>query len=134
MKCEECGKYIEKAITIGPTNFDKKTYDCVCETCSEKIYSERRENAIAQEHERIDRGIKEGEFKYVLNCWLNTEYKKMDKAVKPCWVLHFCPYGPLVEYYPITESEFSCDVFGHDCPVFYNAEAFEDGEEKEVKK
>lgn len=94
---------------------------------------------------------------------------------KPCWELKYCPYGPLVEYFPgpwtnehprshveemharaieflrnpgsdvdILHSismflgsfpedwdwlvqydarELSCNVFGHVCPVFFNAEA-----------
>ena len=43
---------------------------------------------------------------------------------KPCNKLGFCPYGQLVEEYPLKEKvdKVSCDVFGHDCPVFYMAE------------
>lgn len=73
---------------------------------------------------------------------------------KPCWELKYCPYGPLVEFFPLlhpvrnksfwgsTEvmswapqnyrkvllgcdpEEISCNVFGHVCPVFLMAEPF----------
>lgn len=59
---------------------------------------------------------------------------------KPCGILGWCPYGPLVEDFPLHgqmhgDAEFgrqplatpsSCMVFGHDCPVFYVAEPFAD--------
>ena len=53
------------------------------------------------------------------------EWKKRVKAVcKPCWELKYCPYGPLVELFPLREErDFqSCLIFGHDCPVFTLAE------------
>ncbi len=43
------------------------------------------------------------------------------KAVcKPCWELKYCPYGPLVEEFPVPEftTHRSCRIFGHECPVF----------------
>ncbi len=57
---------------------------------------------------------------------------------KPCWELRYCPYGPLVEDFPLlhlTEEEATkpkadsgfeeaCGVFGHLCPVFFVAEPF----------
>lgn len=45
-------------------------------------------------------------------------------VIKPCLATGFCPYGTLVEEFPIEleKNERSCDVFGHDCPVFYVAE------------
>jgi len=73
---------------------------------------------------------------------------------KPCWELKYCPYGPLVEYfpaYPVTRSEMEgcldegcedilddlpedmppiiilecyCTIFGHMCPVFFTREPF----------
>jgi len=52
-------------------------------------------------------------------------WKKRVKAVcKPCWELKYCPYGPVVEDFPIKEKidEKSCRIFGHDCPVFFVAE------------
>lgn len=47
-----------------------------------------------------------------------------DKLEKPCHALGYCPYGYLVEFFQIQEDrdQYSCDVFGHDCPVFYLAE------------
>jgi HNH endonuclease len=50
-------------------------------------------------------------------------WERRVKAVcKPCWELKYCPYGPLVEQFPLEHGEFSCRIFGHDCPVFYVAE------------
>lgn len=54
-----------------------------------------------------------------------VDWKKRVKAVcKPCWEIKYCPYGPIVEEFPIKEKadEKSCIIFGHDCPVFYAAE------------
>ena len=59
--------------------------------------------------------------------WLNTKHLVKDTSfvVKPCHKLRFCPYGQLVEEFPLEErNERSCKVFGHECPVFYHAEAF----------
>lgn len=57
---------------------------------------------------------------------------------KPCGVLLWCPYGPLVEDFPFDGMEDeeripqiepeSCEVFGHHCPAFYVAEPFMDPE------
>lgn len=49
-----------------------------------------------------------------------------DNMYKPCIACKFCPYGAMVEQFPINEErdDLSCDVFGHDCPVFYLAEPF----------
>ena len=43
----------------------------------------------------------------------------------PCKKLDYCPYGYLVEGFPLEElrGEKSCPVYGHNCPVFYAAEA-----------
>ena len=44
---------------------------------------------------------------------------------KPCHSCGFCPYGQLVEEYPLQgekRDEVSCKVFGHDCPAYYMAE------------
>ena len=58
---------------------------------------------------------------------------------KPCWKIGFCPYGGLVEYFPLhpehkgkdlnklanegkLDTGYNCKVFGHDCPVFYLGE------------
>jgi hypothetical protein len=54
-------------------------------------------------------------------------WKNRVKAVcKPCWELKYCPYGPLVEDFPLHEQrdERACRIFGHDCPVFSVAEPF----------
>jgi hypothetical protein len=43
----------------------------------------------------------------------------------PCKKLGYCPYGYLVEDFPLEEprGDKSCPVYGHNCPVFYAAEA-----------
>lgn len=44
---------------------------------------------------------------------------------KPCWELNYCPYGSLVESFPITDNEeYRCRVFGHICPAYIVAEPF----------
>lgn len=53
--------------------------------------------------------------------------KRKTKAIcKPCWEIKYCPYGPLIEQFPLQENrdEKSCRIFGHQCPVFYVAEPF----------
>jgi hypothetical protein len=46
---------------------------------------------------------------------------------KPCKKLGYCPYGSLVESFPLKDerTEESCKIFGHDCPVFTCAEGKE---------
>lgn len=54
-----------------------------------------------------------------------VHWERRVKAVcKPCWEIKYCPYGPLVEEFPLKQNpdEKSCRIFGHDCPVFYGAE------------
>ena len=111
------------------------------------------------------------------------ENKLNYRVCKPCWELKYCPYGPMVEDYPIVVdsidmknvtdqyqavldrflrgdlkseadvidsidvleyhwpprwqemekydcSELKCNVFGHICPVFFNAEPFTETKEK----
>ena len=42
----------------------------------------------------------------------------------PCKKLGYCPYGYLVEKFPVeATSEKGCPVYGHECPVFSTAEA-----------
>jgi len=50
--------------------------------------------------------------------------KRVQAVCKPCWELKYCPYGPVVEYFPHPELDThrSCKIFGHDCPVFFVAE------------
>ena len=73
--------------------------------------------------------------------WLNNTIRIHDKSAvpKPCHELTFCPYGELVEEFPLhpehkdvenlnalsneeLNTGYNCTVFGHDCPVFYHAE------------
>jgi len=62
--------------------------------------------------------------------------KKKDYA-KPCEITGICPYGSLVEFFPLAgktvewngqslkidpiqnDSSVACQVFSHDCPIFY---------------
>jgi len=57
--------------------------------------------------------------------------KKVPALCKPCWELKYCPYGPLVEDFPLKQERDSksCIIFGHDCPVFYVAEPFTETKE-----
>ena len=62
---------------------------------------------------------------------MSEETKKEKETIeinKPCLKLGYCPYGPLVEDFPLKEKrdDVSCSVFGHDCPVFTMAEGFVD--------
>jgi hypothetical protein len=47
---------------------------------------------------------------------------------KPCRKLGYCPYGALVEQFPLLRdrSFVTCSVFGHNCPVYTAAEPFQD--------
>lgn len=53
------------------------------------------------------------------------------KAIcKPCWELKYCPYGSLVESFPLSDDEeYDCNIFGHQCPVFSIAEPFTETKE-----
>lgn len=53
--------------------------------------------------------------------WVNNKKIMNPKAKKPCHKTGTCPYGSLVEIYPIRarRGKYSCKTFGHDCPVFY---------------
>jgi len=59
--------------------------------------------------------------------WINNKRRiwKHKEIVKPCHKLGFCPYGQLVEEYPIKRrNKYSCKTYGHECPVYYQAEGF----------
>ncbi len=63
------------------------------------------------------------------------DWKLRVKAVcKPCWEIKYCPYGILVENFPLNEefTDKSCKIYGHDCPVFLVAEPFT--ETKELRR
>jgi hypothetical protein len=64
---------------------------------------------------------------------------KVQNPTKPCHELNYCPYGVLVEYFPLNghqaffngvkldwikprEDAEPCHVFGHECPVYHVAE------------
>lgn len=63
-----------------------------------------------------------------IKAWADrVAWKTRVKSVcKPCWEIKYCPYGPLVESFPLSDerTEKSCRIFGHDCPVFTVAEPF----------
>jgi len=56
--------------------------------------------------------------------WVNTKKIIAPKAKFPCKKLDYCPYGQIVEIYPIMarRGKYSCPTFGHNCPVFYTSE------------
>ncbi len=60
--------------------------------------------------------------------WMaKIDAKRRVKAVcKPCWEIKYCPYGPLVEQFPLADEDDDrcCRIFGHQCPVFHVAEPF----------
>lgn len=75
---------------------------------------------------------------WLKGCVLRTPFTefgeqwKIDPPVavkKPCHKTGFCPYGQLVEAFPIKveRDEISCTVFGHDCPVFRCGEPLAEG-------
>lgn len=48
---------------------------------------------------------------------------RIQAICKPCWEINYCPYGVMVEEFPLTEDEYyKCKVFGHECPVYSIAE------------
>ena len=64
--------------------------------------------------------------KPITTIWINNEKPiwKVSDIEKPCRRLGFCPYGGLVEEYPlrIKRDGKSCKTFGHDCPIYYQGE------------
>lgn len=56
--------------------------------------------------------------------WINCTEPIWEHIPKPCKKLGWCPYGAMVEMYPLEEErgKMSCLVYGHNCPVFYMAE------------
>ena len=58
--------------------------------------------------------------------------RRINHVCKPCWELKYCPYGVLVEQFPVdsldTNAEFgpeqACSIFGHICPVYIVNEPF----------
>jgi hypothetical protein len=56
--------------------------------------------------------------------------KQKIRVSKPCHILNYCPYGPLVEQFPLEHTGKSCTVFQHDCPVWSVSEDVMDTSEK----
>lgn len=52
--------------------------------------------------------------------------RRVKAVCKPCWEIKYCPYGPLVEEFPLAndDDDRRCRIFGHQCPVFHVAEPF----------
>lgn len=125
------------------------------------------------------------ENKFILSRWLNNKIKvfKIKQVEKPCHCCGFCPYGQLVEEFPLgieeekyaikhnkyvkwsnpkgfpedgtwvscpktdkgaspdinwasnkVKNPYSCEVFGHECPVYYHAEGCAEETEKSKSK
>ena len=54
---------------------------------------------------------------------IDTSHHKGDSLAKPCHILRWCPYGELVEFFPLMSSgEAACRVYGHYCPAFHVSE------------
>ena len=60
--------------------------------------------------------------------WFNESVMVDKNAEKPCYVLNWCPYGGLVEAFRIRKgiTKYTCQVFRHDCPVFYISEEIDE--------
>ena len=56
------------------------------------------------------------------NHWINTQTIICDDAVKPCHIYPCCPYGRFIELFPLNHGKYSCEIFGHDCPIYYHIE------------
>lgn len=54
--------------------------------------------------------------------WLNNKAIRKPDTEKPCHQLGWCPYGQLVEEFPLEHDKYSCEVFGHNCPAYYHRE------------
>jgi len=68
--------------------------------------------------------------------WLNNKIRihKHNEVEVPCVFCGYCPYGQLVEEFPLhTKSKYSCELFGHDCPVYYHAEGVVENEKRPQK-
>jgi len=50
------------------------------------------------------------------------------EITKPCRKLNFCPYGALIEQFPLPVADehrvLACAVFGHVCPIFCDGVLF----------
>lgn len=68
-----------------------------------------------------------------IQAWASRiNWKQRVKAVcKPCWEIKYCPYGPLVEQFPLPSEgdDRACRIYGHVCPVFIVAEPFTETKE-----
>lgn len=73
-------------------------------------------------------------FDYLFKDWKKQiENRERPNVVcKPCWELKYCPYGVLVEEFPVGKrGEFKdCIIYNHECPVFYVAEPFTETKER----
>ena len=54
--------------------------------------------------------------------WLNTTVIINKTIERPCNKCGFCPYGSLIEEFPLEDNNMSCKVYGHNCPAYYHAE------------
>ncbi len=63
-----------------------------------------------------------------------SDETKPEKVIKPCHKTGFCAYGQVVEEFPLKSKndDKSCEIFGHDCPVFRMAESISEGIQKEL--
>ena len=76
-----------------------------------------------------------------MSMWINTKRILKDNInkTKPCNILGWCPYGQLVEEFPLDNlkvkgKEVNCRLFGHHCPMFYHAENLSEGKKRGNQK
>lgn len=89
---------------------------------------EREEKAHQKTPERLE--TEEGQqLTYNALRYINNKSVIDPQIDKPCRQLKYCPYGSLVELFPLGKdrTELSCRVFGHDCPVHYHREHITEG-------
>ncbi len=74
-----------------------------------------------------------------LKCLWTNNKKILDENLnktKPCHTCGYCPYGGMVEAFLLRDerdSKISCKIFGHDCPMFYNAEDISEFGERRIQ-
>ena len=115
-------------INLEKEHLNKKLHDttCFCGYChdsgSDRIYHGRWEQWWCEKCFNQERSWSDPEKFFNKGEVVND----LDKFMKPCKILSWCPYGALVEDFwsRMEESECTCRVFDHDCPVFYVAEDF----------
>jgi hypothetical protein len=138
MRCEVCG--IVTSPVLGKNGRMPKGYkicprgcgDLVAEEVVKKIGEARRVkipdfNKDVEDFEieiKDPKKLREAVWKLNNFKWVNNVMPVRENVIKPCLCLHFCPYGCMIEMFPLRKERtyMACSEFGHDCPVYYHAE------------